>query len=374
MFVGVGARRVRELFAESKRSAPAIIFIDEIDAVGRSRGTSYGGGHDEREQTLNQLLSEMDGFERNDLTIVLAATNRPDVLDPALLRPGRFDRRILVGRPEMMARVDILEVHVKQKPLGQDVDVKAIAKSAAGFSGADLANLVNEAALHATRRGASAIESLDFREAQDKIVLGDPSEVVLGNEEKRRVAVHESGHAVVAQFSSESEPLHRVTILPRGMALGVTQQTTNEDYHILTEPQLCARLRVLMGGYAAERLVFQNVSTGGENDLKEATGLATKMVAHFGMSKGLGAVYYANGAEHPFLGLRMATDSGASEQTTHAIESETRDILARALSEAQQLLEKHRAHLDALGRALFDKETMERDELRLVFGIPAANA
>jgi cell division protease FtsH len=371
MFVGVGARRVRELFAESKRSAPAIIFIDEIDAVGRSRGTGYGGGHDEREQTLNQLLSEMDGFERNDLTIVLAATNRPDVLDPALLRPGRFDRRIVVGRPEVKARKAILDVHVRNKPLGQDVDIEAIAKSTPGFSGADLANLVNEAALHATRRDVDAIGSLDFREAQDKIVLGDPSEVILNAGERHRVAVHESGHAVVAQFSPESEALHRVTILPRGMALGVTQQSTQEDRHILTEPQLRARLRVLMGGYAAERLVFESVSTGGENDLKEATGLATKMVAHFGMSAGLGAVYYDNGSEHPFLGQRLATDGGASDQTNHAIESETRLILSRALDEARQLLEQYRTQLDTLGRVLFEKETLEAAELGLVLKLAA---
>lgn len=366
MFVGVGARRVRELFAESKKCAPAIIFIDEIDAVGRARGTGYGGGHDEREQTLNQLLSEMDGFDRNDLTIVLAATNRPDVLDPALLRAGRFDRRVTVERPESKARLAILGVHVRDMPLGDDVDLSTIAQNTPGFSGADLSNLVNEAALHATRRDASTIENVDFSEAQDKIVLGDPSEVILHEEEKRRVAVHESGHAVIARFSSDSEPLHRVTILPRGRALGITQQLSNEDRHILTEPQLHARLRILMGGYAAERLVFQNVSTGAENDLKEATRLATKMVAHYGMSKGLGAVHYDHDTEHPFLGQRMATDGGASDRTTHTIESEARELLSCALREAGQLLEKHRDALDTLERLLFDQETIEKDELELV--------
>jgi cell division protease FtsH len=371
MFVGVGASRVRELFAEAKKCAPAIIFIDEIDAVGRSRGTGLGGGHDEREQTLNQLLSEMDGFNRNDLTIVLAATNRPDVLDPALLRPGRFDRRVVVGRPELGARRAILDVHVKGKPLGEDVDLERVARNSPGFSGADLANLVNEAALHATRRGAECIEKSDFTEAQDKIVLGDPSEAILGSEEKRRVAVHEAGHAVVTQFSADSEPLDRVTILPRGMALGMTQQTPGEDRHIFAEPQLVSRLRVLMGGYAAEQLVFDSVSTGAENDLKEATRLASKMVAHYGKSKELGAVYYDHDAEHPFLGQRIATDSGTSDATTHSIESEARALLSRALEEAKKLLEGRRAQLDALQGLLLSQETVERQELRDFFGAPA---
>ena len=299
---------------------------------------------------------------------VRSPTNRPDVLDPALLRPGRFDRRVIVGPPESPARRAILDVHTKGKPVSADVDLEMIAKNTAGFSGADLANLVNEAALHATHRGADAIESSDFSEAQDKIVLGDPSETILGVDEKHRVAVHESGHAVVAQFSSHSEPLHRVTILPRGMALGVTQQTIAEDRHLLTEPQLLARLRVLMGGYAAERLVLDNVSTGAENDLKEATRLATKMVAHYGMSEGLGAVYYDHEAEHPFLGQRMATDGGASDATTHAIESEARGLLNRSLTEAEELLKDHRVELDSLQRLLVEQETLERDELRLVFG------
>ena len=256
LFVGVGAARVRELFEEAKKVAPAIIFIDEIDAVGRSRGAGLGGGHDEREQTLNQLLSEMDGFSRNDLTIVLAATNRPDVLDSALLRPGRFDRRVIIDRPELAARLAILEVHTRDKPIGADADLKAVAANTPGFSGADLANLVNEAALGATRRGADAIEKQDFSEAYDKVVLGDPRETKLDLEEKRRVAVHESGHAVVAHFSPNAEPLHRVSIIPRGMALGVTQQTPAGDRHIMTQNELDSRLGVLMGGYASERVVW----------------------------------------------------------------------------------------------------------------------
>jgi cell division protease FtsH len=277
MFVGVGAARVRDLFAEAKKNAPSIVFIDEIDAVGRSRGSGFGGGHDEREQTLNQLLSEMDGFTRNDLTVVIAATNRPDVLDSALLRPGRFDRRVIVDRPEFEARRSILAVHTKRLPLAKDVDLDVIARNAPGFSGADLANLANEAALGATRRGAEEISADDFTAAYDKVVLGDLREGKLDPAEKHRVAVHESGHATVAHFVEHGEPLHRVTIIPRGMALGVTQQTPAADRHIMTEPELESRLTVLMAGFAAERLVLGSVSTGAENDLKEATRIATKM-------------------------------------------------------------------------------------------------
>ncbi|HEX2871160.1 MAG TPA: ATP-dependent zinc metalloprotease FtsH [Polyangiaceae bacterium] len=363
MFVGVGAARVRDLFDEAKKTAPAIIFIDEIDAVGRSRGAGLGGGHDEREQTLNQLLSEMDGFDRNDLTIVLAATNRPDVLDPALLRPGRFDRRVFVGRPELGARRAILDVHVNHKPVGKDVDLDSVARNTPGFSGADLANLVNEAALSATRRGADTIDDADFRAAYDKIVLGDLREAKLLGEERRRVAVHESGHAVTARFSPEAEPLERVSIIPRGMALGVTQQSPGEDRHIMTLPQLESRLRVLMGGYAAERLVFGNVSNGAENDLKEATQLASKMVANYGMSSRLGPVYYEHDVEHPFLGHRIATESGASDATLSTIESEARAVLNAAFASATSLLSEHRADLERLERALLASETLERAEL-----------
>ena len=373
MFVGVGAARVRDLFAEAKKQAPAIIFIDEIDAVGRARGAGLGGGHDEREQTLNQLLSEMDGFDRNDLTIVLAATNRPDVLDPALLRPGRFDRRVLVDRPERAARRAILQVHVKNKPLGDDVDLDVIAANTPGFSGADLANLVNEAALHATRRGAEVIGASDFAAAQDKIMLGDPREAKLGPETKRRVAVHEAGHAVVAHFSPDTESLHRVSIIPRGMALGVTQQTPAEDRHLLTEPQLRSRLQVLMGGYAAERLVLGNVSTGAENDLKQATQLASKMVAQYGMSPALGPVYFDHDGEHPFLGRRVAADGGTSDATTHLIEGEARKILAAALEAAVTLLQARKAELSRLVEALLATETLEGEELWRLLGPPPAH-
>ncbi len=368
LFVGMGASRVRELFAEAKKVAPAIIFIDEIDAVGRSRGTGLGGGHDEREQTLNQLLAEMDGFSRNDLTIVLAATNRPDVLDSALLRPGRFDRRVMVDRPECAARLSILEVHAKGKPIGKDVSLKDIAQNSPGFSGADLANLVNEAALSATRRDASAIESIDFAAAQDKIVLGDARETRLDRGEKRRVAIHESGHAVVAYFTPDTEPLWRVSIIPRGMALGVTQQTPGEDKHIAGQPELEARLRVLMGGYAAEILLYGHPSSGAENDLRQGTEIAYRMVAQFGMSDKIGPVFFEHRVEHPFLGQRLATDSGISDLTVHAIEEETRKLLATAYQDAKTLIGMHRTAFDDLVKLLLVQETVERGDLEKALG------
>ena len=374
MFVGLGAARVRDLFKEAKKSAPTIVFIDEIDAVGRSRGTGLGGGNDEREQTLNQLLSEMDGFDRTDLVVVIAATNRPDVLDPALLRPGRFDRRILVDRPELQARKAILGVHTKGKPLAPDVNLDVVAQNTPGFSGADLANLVNEAALSATRKGRDNIAADDFAEAFDKIVLGDPREAKLDPKEKRRVAVHESGHAVVARFSADAEPLHRVTIIPRGMALGATQQSPGEDRHLMAQAELESRLRVLMGGYASERLVLQSISTGAENDLKEATRLAHHMMAHYGMSERLGPVYYEHEAEHPFLGQRIGTESGTSSSTITVIEEEARRVLARALEEASAMLAQRRGELDRLVTALLEHETLERDELAVILGPTVASS
>jgi cell division protease FtsH len=368
MFVGLGAARVRDLFAESKKSAPAILFIDEIDAVGRTRGAGLGVGHDEREQTLNQLLAEMDGFSRDQLVVVLAATNRPDVLDPALLRPGRFDRRVIVDRPELGARRAILSVHVKGKPLAADVDLQAIAESTPGFSGADLANLVNEAAINATRRGADDVGAADFATAYDKIVLGDPREGKLGAKERRRVAVHEGGHAVVARFLPETEPLRRVSILPRGLTLGATQQAVLEDRHLVTRAELRAKLAVLMGGYAAEQLVLGDVSTGAENDLKQATELATNMVAHWGMSDRLGPVYHEHKIEHPFLGQRIATEGGTSDATVHSIEDETRRLLGEGLKVATDVLNTNRAALTRLIAALLEKETLERAQLDAVLG------
>ncbi|MCB9584655.1 MAG: ATP-dependent metallopeptidase FtsH/Yme1/Tma family protein [Polyangiaceae bacterium] len=368
MFVGVGAARVRELFEESKKVSPAIIFIDEIDAVGRARGAGLGGGHDEREQTLNQLLSEMDGFSRNDLTIVIAATNRPDVLDPALLRPGRFDRRVVVDRPELRARVAILGVHTKNKPLGKDVDLSLIAKNTPGFSGADLANLCNEAALAAARRGANEINMEDFLEAQDKIMLGAPRETVLRPQEKRRVAIHEAGHAVVAHFSEGSDPLHRVTIIPRGMALGVTQSTPQPDKHLVLRSELETQLRMLLGGYAAEHVVLGEVSSGASNDLQRATDTAYKMVANYGMSDRLGPVYHDHKSDHPFLGQRIATESGTSDATVHVIEQEIRTLVSAAQSQAESLIEENRAGFDALVQSLLEHETVERAEIIELLG------
>jgi cell division protease FtsH len=373
LFVGVGASRVRALFEEAKKVAPSIVFIDEIDAVGRSRGTGLGGGNDEREQTLNQLLSEMDGFTRNDLTVVMAATNRPDVLDSALLRPGRFDRRIVVDRPERAARRAILAVHCRNKPLGKDVDLGSIADHTPGFSGADLANLVNEAALSATRRHAETIDASDFTLAYDKIVLGDVRETMLDEDEKGRVAVHEAGHAVVAHFTPHSEPLARVSILPRGMALGVTHQTPNADKHIMTLPEIDARLRVLMAGYAAETIVYGNPSSGAENDLRRATELAVKMVAHFGMSENVGPVFYEHRNEHPFLGQTIATDGATSDATVHLIEQEARRVLGRAADDAKKTILQHRDALDRLVAALLANESVEKSELGSLLG-PAAPA
>jgi len=368
MFVGVGAARVRELFQEAKKHAPSIVFIDEIDAVGRARGTGLGGGHDEREQTLNQLLAEMDGFDRSDLTVVIASTNRPDVLDAALLRPGRFDRRVVVDLPEAAARAAILALHTRGKPLAPDVDLTQVAAMTAGFSGADLANLANEAALSATRRRADAIAREDFSSAFDKIVLGDPREAKLRSAEKKRVAVHESGHAVLAWASPEAEPLRRVSILPRGMALGATQQVPPEDRHLHTRRELEARLRVLLGGYAAEQLVLGDISTGAEHDLKEAMRLASKMVAHFGMSDRIGPAYYEVDIEHPFLGARIGADRATSDATVHSIEEEARQFLERALEQARDALAAHRTRLDGLTTALLESETLESDELVAVLG------
>ncbi len=363
LFVGMGAQRVRELFDEAKKAAPSIVFIDEIDAVGRSRGAGLGGSNDEREQTLNQLLSELDGFTRNDLTVVIAATNRPDVLDAALLRPGRFDRRVVVDRPANKAREAILRLYTKDKPLAPDVALDDLAASTPGFSGADLANLCNEAALTATRHGADAIHAVDFASAMDKIVLGDPRETLLDPEERRRVAVHESGHAIVARFASAAEPLRRVSILPRGFALGATQQTEAPDRHIVTQPQLEAKLGVLMGGYAAETLLMGNVSSGSENDLRVATDLAFKMVAHYGMSLRVGPVFHEQRLEHPFLGQRLATETPISDSTSYAIEDEARRVLVEGLEHAKKTIEQHKAALDRLVTALLEHETMEKAAL-----------
>jgi cell division protease FtsH len=374
LFVGVGAARVRELFDEAKAAAPAIVFIDEIDAVGRSRGAGLGGGNDEREQTLNQLLSELDGFTPNDHTVVVAATNRPDVLDPALLRPGRFDRRIVIDRPESEARLAILRVHTRHKPLAPDVPLEDLARATPGFSGADLANLCNEAALIAVRRGADAIAQRDFSSAMDKILLGDPREALLDPDERKRVATHEAGHAIVAHFTPNTEPLRRVSILPRGMSLGATQQWATQDRHIVTEPELAAKLRVLMGGYAAEVVLYGNVSSGSEQDLRQATDFAFRMVAHYGMSERVGPMFHEQRVEHPFLGQRLATETGLSDETAHLIEQEARRILSEAVEAAKRLVDEKKAVVDRLVAALLEHETLERPDLERVLGSAQAAA
>jgi cell division protease FtsH len=372
MFVGVGAARVRELFEEAKKHAPSIVFIDEIDAVGRARGVGLGGGHDEREQTLNQLLAEMDGFDREERVIVLAATNRPDVLDPALLRPGRFDRRVLVGLPEAHARRAILGVHTRDKPLAPDVDLDRLAEQTVGFSGADLANLANEAALSAVRRRSERITSQDFTGAYDKIVLGDPREGKLRDAEKQRVAVHEAGHALVSWVTPEAAPARRISILPRGMALGATHQLPAEDRHLHTRAELMARLEVLLGGYAAEQVILGDVSTGAEHDLREATRIASRMVAHYGMSEDIGPVYFEHQEEHAFLGQRVAMESSASDATVYRIEREVRSLLREVLARAKATIERHRDAFERLVDALLARETLEHPDLVKLLGDPAS--
>jgi cell division protease FtsH len=365
LFVGVGAARVRDLFAEAKKVAPSIVFIDELDAVGRVRGAGIGGGHDEREQTLDQLLAEMDGFDRNDQVIVLAATNRPDVLDSALLRPGRFDRRVIIDLPEVGAREDILAVHVRGKPLAPDIDLAEIARTTPGFSGADLANLINEAALHALREKSEIIRRSDIAAAYDKIVLGDPREGRLTESEKRRVATHEAGHAVVAWALPHAEPPRRVSILPRGLALGATEQIA-ADHHISTRGELDAKLAVLLAGRASEALVLGELSSGAEQDLREATRIAEEMVAHFGMSDELGPVYYEHHERHAFLGHRIATEGGPSDITIHTIETQSRHVLDQARTLATTTLERHRGELDRLITCLLERETLERSDLEAI--------
>ncbi|HWO13675.1 MAG TPA: AAA family ATPase, partial [Polyangiaceae bacterium] len=354
-------------FRDARRHPACIIFIDELDAVGRARGGN-SLSHEEREQTLNQLLVEMDGFEGHRGIVVIAATNRQDILDPALLRPGRFDRQVTVGNPDLRGREAILRVHARKINMDPAVDLRSIARGTPGFSGADLANLVNEAALAATRRDAEAIGQRDVDAAYEKIVLGDPREGKLHPDEKRRVAVHESGHAVVAHFGPHAEPLRRVSILPRGMALGVTQQTPPEDKHIHTQPELESKLAVLLGGFAAERVVLGTVSSGAENDLKRATEIAFKMVAHFGMSEKVGPVFHEHKVEHPFLGQRLATEGGASDATVRQIEDEVRALIVSAQREAERSVNEHRTEVDALVDALLAQETLEPEALKKLLG------
>jgi len=366
MFVGVGASRVRDLFEQAKKSAPCIVFIDEIDAVGRHRGAGLGGGHDEREQTLNQLLVEMDGFESNEGVILIAATNRPDVLDPALLRPGRFDRRIVVNRPDVGGREGILKVHTEKIPLSSDVDLSLLARSTPGFSGADLANLVNEAALRAARLNKMKVDMADFEQAKDKVMMGsERRSLVMSEEEKRNTAYHEGGHALVATLLSEADPLHKVTIIPRGMALGLTMQLPEGDRYTETRKRLEAGLSVLMGGRIAEELVFgpDSMTTGAGNDLERATELARKMVCEWGMSHAMGPLTFGKREEAIFLGKEFARHQDYSEATAVKIDEEIRRIISTAYSSARNILEEHRAALDAIAAALLEHEVLDGSEI-----------
>jgi cell division protease FtsH len=365
MFVGVGASRVRDLFMQGKKHAPCIIFIDEIDAVGRHRGAGLGGGHDEREQTLNQLLVEMDGFESNDGVILIAATNRPDVLDPALLRPGRFDRRVVVPRPDLRGRLAILRVHTRRVPLADDVDLEVLARGTPGFVGADLQNLVNEAALLAARRDAQRVGMVDFEMAKDKVLLGaERRSLIMSDDDKRVTAYHEGGHALVALLTEGSDPVHKVTIIPRGMALGVTQTLPAEDRYNLTQQQMVAMIKHAMGGRAAEELVFGHLSTGAANDLLQATRMAREMICRFGMSEAIGPVSFDDDSGDVFLGRDFATRKNYSEKTAEQIDEEVKRLLTRLYAEARDLLAGSRLMLDRIAEALLERETLETSDLK----------
>jgi len=368
MFVGVGASRVRDLFKTAKENSPCILFIDEIDAVGRVRGAGLGGGHDEREQTLNQILSEMDGFEQNEAVIVMAATNRPDVLDPALLRPGRFDRHITIDRPSKKGRLGILKVHTRKVPLDDDVDLERIADSTIGFSGAELKNLVNEAALNASRRDANRVTAQDFEIARDRVLMGVVREDTLNEEERKMTAYHEAGHALIAWLLPELDPLHKVTIVPRGRALGVTQLLPNEERFNVGERKLNSQLAMMLGGRAAEKLIFDEYSAGAEDDLKKATGLARRMVAYWGMSEKIGPVAYRQGEEHPFLGRELHEHREFSEETAREIDMEVQRILQDAAHRATEMLESNRGKLESITQALLKEESLDNNDVTQLIG------
>ena len=373
MFVGVGASRVRDMFRTAKENAPCILFVDEIDAVGRVRGAGLGGGHDEREQTLNQILSEMDGFQQTETVIVIAATNRPDVLDPALLRPGRFDRHVTVDRPTKTGREAILKVHSRKVPLDNDVSLATVAAGSIGFSGAELKNLVNEAALNAARANRDTVTSDDFDQARDKILMGPKREEVLGPKERRMTAYHEAGHALLAWLLSEVDSVHKVTVIPRGRALGVTQLMPDEDRYNIGEKRLHSQLAFMLGGRAAEKLIFNEYSAGAEDDLKRATQIARRMVTRWGMSTEIGPVAFRDGEEHPFLGKEMASEHREySEETAKVIDSEVHRFLTEADLLAVKILNEHRDKLDALTDALVEKESLDIDEITKIIGPPAS--
>jgi len=368
MFVGVGASRVRDLFKTAKEAAPCILFIDEIDAVGRVRGAGLGGGHDEREQTLNQILSEMDGFSPNESVIVLASTNRPDVLDPALLRPGRFDRHITVDRPNLRGRQAIFKVHSRGVPLADDVDLHRLAAGTVGLTGADIRNLVNEAALLATRMDKEKVDMDSFEQARDKILMGPKREEILMPKEKSMTAYHEAGHALLAWILPGIDRLHKVTIIPRGRALGVTQLLPEEDRVNIAESELHSRLTFMLGGRAAEKLIFDEYSAGAEDDLRQVTRLARRMVTHWGMSERLGPVAYRTSEEHPFLGKEIHEQREFSEHSAQLIDEEVTRILHEAAERASKLLGENRDRLAALARALEENEILDEFEIEQVLG------
>ena len=366
MFVGVGASRVRDMFKKAKKDAPAIIFIDELDSIGRIRGTGLGGGHDEREQTLNQILAEMDGFSSHESVVVLAATNRPDVLDPALIRPGRFDRRITIDLPRKRARKEILYTHTRDIPMAEEVDLDQIAGKTVGLSGADLKNLVNEAALLAARKDKNHVEPEDLDQARDKILMGIEREDIISETEKRSVAYHEAGHALLAELLPHSDPLQKVSIIPRGRAMGTTEQIPEEERHHLNRNYLLDRIAVILGGRAAEKIKFEDISTGAGDDLKKATQIARRMVCQWGMSEKLGAVTFRQGEPHPFLGKELSEPRDFSEHTARLIDEEIRNILWKTEKKAVALLTENRETLDHIARQLLEHETLNREEVNQI--------
>jgi cell division protease FtsH len=375
MFVGVGASRVRDLFDQGRRSAPCIIFIDELDAVGRTRGAGYGGGHDEREQTLNQMLVEMDGFDTKDGVIILAATNRPDVLDPALLRPGRFDRQVVVAMPDVQEREDILAIHMKKIPVDSAVDVTRLARATPGTSGADLANLVNEAALFAIRKSRATVFMDDFEDARDKLLMGVARHsLVITEDEKRATAVHEAGHALIHYHLKHSDPLHKVSVVPRGRALGVTISLPEKDVYSRSKSWLDDRVAIMYGGFAAERLIYGETTTGTAQDIRQATDFARKMVCEWGMAEGMGPVAYGQEEEPIFIGKEIAQHKDYSENTAMRIDEAIKNILESALRRVTSLLTEHRDQLEKLAEALVARETLSDSEVRELLGFAPREA
>jgi cell division protease FtsH len=371
MFVGVGASRVRDLFEQGRRSAPCIIFIDELDAVGRTRGAGYGGGHDEREQTLNQLLVEMDGFDSKDGVIILAATNRPDVLDPALLRPGRFDRQVVVAMPDIKEREAILKIHAVKIPLSEDVDLARIARATPGMSGAEIANLVNEAALFAARQDKPAVEMPDFEEARDKILMGVArTTLVISDKERRMTAIHEAGHTLLHYFLKNADPLHKVTIVPHGRALGMAMSLPEADSYSRTRGWIEDRIVICYGGWAAEMLFYNETTTGTKQDLEQATDMARRMVCEWGMAEEVGPVTYGQEEEPIFLGKEIARHKDYSEETARNIDQAIKRILDAGRKSAESILTENRKKLEALSEALLIRETLTDEEVRAAAGLP----